>query len=126
MPKRIQMTRQTPWRKGNPDAVIVSRPTEFGNPFAVNAWYVEVDGKAEPTRFPQFHPDAIRIPDTATAVHLYRRHIRQTPGFGQHARRMLAGHDLACWCPVDQPCHADVLLELANEASQVASKDANA
>jgi hypothetical protein len=26
----------------------------------------------------------------------------------------LAGRDLACWCPLDQPCHADVLLELAN------------
>lgn len=26
----------------------------------------------------------------------------------------LRGHDLACWCPLDQPCHADVLLELAN------------
>lgn len=24
----------------------------------------------------------------------------------------LTGHDLACWCPLDQPCHADVLLEL--------------
>lgn len=30
-------------------------------------------------------------------------------------RAELAGHDLACWCPLDgQPCHADVLLELAN------------
>jgi hypothetical protein len=26
----------------------------------------------------------------------------------------LRGHDLACWCPLDQPCHADVLLALAN------------
>lgn len=26
----------------------------------------------------------------------------------------LAGKDLACWCPLGQPCHADVLLELAN------------
>lgn len=26
----------------------------------------------------------------------------------------LRGHDLGCWCPLDQPCHADVLLELAN------------
>lgn len=26
----------------------------------------------------------------------------------------LRGHDLACSCPLDQPCHADVLLELAN------------
>lgn len=28
--------------------------------------------------------------------------------------RDLAGRDLACWCPLDQPCHADVLLDLAN------------
>ena len=26
----------------------------------------------------------------------------------------LRGKDLACFCPLDQPCHADVLLELAN------------
>lgn len=30
------------------------------------------------------------------------------------AREQLRGKDLACWCPLDQPCHADVLLELAN------------
>ena len=29
-------------------------------------------------------------------------------------RSELAGHDLCCWCPLDQPCHADVLLEIAN------------
>ncbi|WP_402465698.1 DUF4326 domain-containing protein [Isoptericola aurantiacus] len=29
-------------------------------------------------------------------------------------RARLAGRDLACWCPLDQPCHADVLLEIAN------------
>ena len=32
-------------------------------------------------------------------------------------RAELAGRDLACWCPLDQPCHADVLLELANAAT---------
>lgn len=26
----------------------------------------------------------------------------------------LRGHDLVCWCPLDSPCHADVLLELAD------------
>ena len=26
----------------------------------------------------------------------------------------LAGKNLACWCPLDQPCHADVLLKIAN------------
>lgn len=33
-------------------------------------------------------------------------------------REHLAGKNLACWCPHDgQPCHADVLLELANAVS---------
>ena len=27
----------------------------------------------------------------------------------------LKGKNLACWCPLDQPCHADILLKLANE-----------
>jgi hypothetical protein len=30
-------------------------------------------------------------------------------------RRELRGRDLACYCPLDEPCHADVLLEFANE-----------
>jgi hypothetical protein len=29
-------------------------------------------------------------------------------------RRELAGRNLVCWCELDQPCHADVLLEMAN------------
>ena len=29
--------------------------------------------------------------------------------------RVLRGHDLACWCPLDQACSADVLMKLANE-----------
>ena len=30
-------------------------------------------------------------------------------------RHHLRGKNLACWCPLDQPCHADVLLDIANE-----------
>ena len=42
----------------------------------------------------------------------YRLHAE---GFDRTAlRRDLAGKDLACWCPLNQPCHADVLLEYAN------------
>ena len=29
-------------------------------------------------------------------------------------REHLRGRDLACWCPLDEPCHADVLLAVAN------------
>jgi hypothetical protein len=31
-------------------------------------------------------------------------------------RRELAGKDLACWCLIDGPCHADFLLEIASGA----------
>ena len=33
-------------------------------------------------------------------------------------RKDLRGRDLACWCALDQPCHADVLLELANAETE--------
>lgn len=29
--------------------------------------------------------------------------------------RQLRGKNLACWCALDKPCHADVLLKIANE-----------
>jgi hypothetical protein len=46
------------------------------------------------------------------AVKAFRRDI--TDELITAARANLAGRDLACWCPLDQPCHVDVLLELAN------------
>ena len=36
------------------------------------------------------------------------------PWGADRIRKELAGSDLACWCPLGQPCHADVLLEIAN------------
>jgi hypothetical protein len=47
----------------------------------------------------------------AQAFAVKRFHVHM---FRQWDLTELAGHDLACWCPLDQPCHADVLLELAN------------
>lgn len=35
--------------------------------------------------------------------------------FYPHYLDRLRGKNLACWCPLDQPCHADVLLKLANK-----------
>jgi hypothetical protein len=26
----------------------------------------------------------------------------------------LKGKNVACWCPISQPCHGDILLEIAN------------
>ena len=90
----MQLRRTKGWRK--PDGVVVvSRPTRWGNPFAVGD-----EG----------------IDSRAAAVEAYRRWIAEPD---QSALRdeivaVLAGRDLACWCPLDGPCHADVLLAIAN------------
>ena len=50
--------------------------------------------------------------DAAEAVKLFRHRM---PDFTKEAiRQELAGKNLACWCPIGSPCHADVLLEIAN------------
>ena len=99
MPKRIQMHRRKGgWRKDNPHAVIVSRPHEFANPFRV--------GDPDP-----FNPGVVMDNDLATAN--FRNHALTDAGWA-NVRAQLRGKDLACWCALDQTCHADVLLEIAN------------
>ena len=100
MPKRIQMHRRKGgWRHDHPDAVIVARPTYWGNPYRV----LESTNEAR-----------------QEAVDLFRKWLKK-PGegaaFAAAARAQLRGKDLACWCPLDAPCHADVLLEIANARS---------
>ena len=86
--KRIQLRRTKGWRKPT-DAVVVARPTKWGNPY-------------------------VNPKDPAMAVAAYRKHIQDTESLRHEAMRELEGRDLACWCALDQPCHADVLLEIAN------------
>jgi hypothetical protein len=93
MPRRIRLRRQRGWRKP-PGAVVVARPSRWGNPFPIG-------------------PDRTR----AEAVTAYERALLGGElGFTvDDVRRELAGRDLACWCPEDEPCHADVLLRVAND-----------
>lgn len=94
-PKRIQLQRTKGWRKPE-GAVVVARPTKWGNPFAI-------DGDERHTR--------------ADCVRDYRLWLAHSPDGDRVARAAAAeirGKDLCCWCPLDQPCHADVLLEIAN------------
>ena len=130
MPKRIQMTRQRPWRADNPDAVVVARPGRWGNPFKAGALYMtrtywhpapspDVDrGRTEGAEYDSWgsEPQRVeRVRDRQHAVELFRAHVTYYDDHWTPDRlAALAGRDLACWCPLDQPCHADVLLDLAN------------
>src|SRR4051794_974536 len=102
MPERIQLRRSRGWRKPA-DAVVVARPTRWGNPFVVGR-----------------RADGVLVRDRAHSVALYREMMRGSPDRCAAARAELGGRDLACWCPLVAadgsrgPCHADVLLEIAN------------
>jgi len=86
MPERIQRKR-TKGSRLPAGAICVTRGTRWGNPFRV------VDG------------------DRATAVRLYEDWL---PTSGLDVSE-LRGKNLACFCPLSEPCHADVLLRLANK-----------
>jgi hypothetical protein len=90
-------------------AVNVTRGTDWGNPFAVGSTVYAVRSWAD-------RPDE-RGPnvyvDHRLAAGLFRAYVVNR-GWVDQIRRELAGKDLVCWCSLDQPCHADVLLELGN------------
>jgi len=94
VPRRLQLRRTKGWQKP-PGAVVVSRPSRWGNPFPV-------DGDA--------------VPDRETSVRLYREWAATDPPALADVVARLGGRDLLCWCPPAGPCHGDVLLELANPA----------
>ena len=80
-----------------PNTVYVGRPTKLGNPF------LHGFGRSR-----------------QEAVEMYRTWLSDLsssfPGYSKkEIRKTLRGKNLACWCPLAEPCHADVLLEMANE-----------
>jgi hypothetical protein len=99
MPERIRLRRAKGWRKPE-GTVTVARPSAWGNPFRLGAT-VRGDDDVEVTL------------DRDTMIALYRRWLAESPELVAKARAELAGHDLACWCPLEEPCHADVLLRVA-------------
>lgn len=108
-PQRIQLKRTKGWRKPE-GAVVVSRPSQWGNPFAPGNIYrfVTINGVYFGSVESKEH-----------AAELFREWFMHSDSENGRAardlaREELAGKSLACWCPLDQPCHADVLLEVAN------------
>ena len=120
-PQRIQLSRVKGWRKPE-GAVVVARPSKWGNPFYVRDTSVLFQTGDSAAVFWCDRPDVERARTFCVAA--YRSWVNGTyPGLVALENRLatlhaslgrLAGEDLACWCPLDQPCHADVLLEVAN------------
>ena len=100
MPKGIQLRRTRGYRKPS-SAIVVSRPSRWGNPFRVGHDGVN-DAVSAVALFEEFF---------AHSIHPAARWMRDN-------LYLLRGHDLACWCKLGSPCHRDVLLRLANAENQ--------
>ena len=103
------------------NTVAVDRTTGFGNPFPVfktkstsmrvttDVWVVGTwNGPAMWIK--DSKDEAVRI--SVGAFKVWIKHPAQAPLLARV--KALRGKNLACWCPLGAPCHADVLLELAN------------
>lgn len=133
-PQRIQLRRTKGWRMPE-NTVKVDRTTRWGNPFRdsennlegasielangmrqiVDDWWTP----ATTVRLFEQWMVGLRLQDPSflePRVLLSRRQLRPVPDLTP-----LRGKHLACWCKPDAPCHADVLLRLANSASQRAA-----
>src|SRR3990167_2483641 len=115
-PQRIQRKRSKGWRMPE-GCVYVGRPSKWGNPFVVHG-----DRMQNGQRYPMTPSVAVGCFRSVLTkegawspipVHLWPRgKIPAVWTTVEEVKRELRGKDLACWCPLDQPCHADVLLEL--------------
>lgn len=110
-PKRLQRRRVKGFRLTSPNGlpvVCVTRGTRWGNRYTLDYYkFANADGTPAPHNEAAAREMAIRDFEHALGVGMLE--------FSEDdVRRELRGKNLACWCPLDKPCHADVLLEIAN------------
>jgi hypothetical protein len=98
-PVRIQLSRKKGWRMPE-NTVKVDRTTKWGNPFKPGVPCAYTGGR--------------HVQDKRHAYTLYRAVAPDNEALVKAAQSELRGKNLACWCPLNADCHADVLLDLAN------------
>lgn len=84
-----------------PDAVYVGRPSKWGNDMTIRELKV---------LFPEDTKVELQIKAVGWFITYAKERLKIEPGWLEPLR----GKDLVCWC-APLPCHADILLELANE-----------
>jgi len=93
-PERIQRNRTRGWRMPK-NAKYVGRPSKYSNPYKMT------DGLARQEAVDRFN-------------WWIKEKIEQDPEYLKELQADLRGKNLACWCPIGQPCHANILLWIAN------------
>lgn len=122
-PVRVQRKRAKGWRMPD-NTVYVGRGSKWGNPYKVGEKYPRLELAVLKKDGAQLVlSDPRRINNRRDAVYEFSWLLNpvinrdELPAYPtvEEVRSELAGKNLACWCPLDKPCHADVLLEIANQ-----------
>lgn len=111
MSKRIQRKRVKGY-KMPADAVYVGRPTKWGNPFN----WKDADGDLIPPNVAKGYAKELFSNWLKGGYFAWsdKENLEDRRQWILEHISDLRGKDLACWCSPDEPCHADVLLRLAN------------
>jgi hypothetical protein len=112
-PHRVQLRRTKGWRMPA-NTVKVDRSSRWGNPFAIGEISPSEDylGRGTPAEL-----CGLRVRDRAHAIESFRKWLfspSEKAAAWRAASSELRGKDLACWCPLEGPCHADIMLTMAN------------
>lgn len=103
-------------------AVNVARPSKHGTPFRIGRWFRIGERHSAGLTMayseclssdPQHRRGYTLIETSAEAVDWFRRYRERYP-LSRAVVDELRGKNLSCWCGLGAPCHADVLLEIAN------------
>lgn len=92
-PVRVQLSRKNGWRMP-PNTINVARPSKYGNPHRIGFCPVCGVEHSRDEAIAEFLAELVSLPSSHFEV--------------------LRGQNLACWCKLGTPCHADVLLRIAN------------
>lgn len=127
-PVRVKRERKGGW-KMPPNTVYVGRGSKWGNPFKIievanNEWHVvakendtwhvllKTDNQDEALNFSLKSYQYWLMPYTHKEGDIEK--FYQSTAVYESIVLELKGKNLACWCPLDKKCHADILLRLAN------------
>lgn len=99
------------------NTVYVGRGSRWGNPFRVvqysdGKWAIKTDGSDRCNELLTHYCHAVydtKATAAIDAVECYKKWLLP------YTVAELKGKNLACWCALHKPCHADYLLEVANE-----------
>ena len=126
---RIQRKRTKGWKMPK-NTIYVGRPTKWGNPFELQGDMIYCDASHRRlylSKWILWEDKLYNKTDGLKRIcELYEQWINNdlpewnyqnhhiVKPFNNFDLNELKGKNLACWCPLDKPCHADILIKLLN------------